>query len=337
MAQLLRIDPTSLPLTEYCVYSGTDYTEASRVVSGISENRSLTLVNEMDAPSYIELHRAQLNYSQIAVTANTAATQLHINVPLQHFVLVLPLCGYHELATPNGPVKLEPGQASLSVVGQTLKATRSPRYVALVASLSRKGYEKLFGNAVDDVMLDLNAYPKVLSVTSNAFSSMLSILGTLCCELNEEANLYSRQNQVIARLEEALWMRFIDLYPALEPQLVGKKSNQVLPSYIKKAKEYINDHAKEEIRLSTMVELTGVSARSLQSGFNAAFGCSPRSYIRKAKLSGIKRDLLNACPETTQVSDVAATWGMYHLGNLAHHYRAEFGELPSDTLKRNED
>ena len=334
MASLLRIDPCALPLREYSVYTGTDYAAASQSLSGIAEERSLELVNEAEAPSYIELHRAQLNHSQIALTANTAATRLHITAGIRHFTFVLPLCGFQELNTPNGRIVVEPGHASLSVVGQTLETVRSPHYVALIASLSCEGYKRLFGHTVEDLDLDLSRYPKVFPVTDERYSSLLSILGTLCYELNEGRHLYLRQNMVISRLEEALWMRFVDLYPPLEPDSVAVEPNQIVPGYINRARAYIDEHAREEIAISELVEIAGVTSRSLQSGFKTAFGCSPTGYIRKVKLSGIRRELLEADPEAAQVSDIAATWGIYHMGHLAHYYREQFAELPSETLKR---
>jgi len=34
------------------------------------------------------------------------------------------------------------------------------------------------------------------------------------------------------------------------------------------------------------------------------------------------------------VKDVVAHWGFWHLSRFSAEYRALFGELPSDTLKR---
>jgi hypothetical protein len=43
-----------------------------------------------------------------------------------------------------------------------------------------------------------------------------------------------------------------------------------------------------------------------------------------------------ACPPSTRekVSDVANSWGFWHMGQFAADYRAMFGELSSSTLNR---
>jgi AraC family ethanolamine operon transcriptional activator len=48
----------------------------------------------------------------------------------------------------------------------------------------------------------------------------------------------------------------------------------------------------------------------------------------------VRRELRDANPATTQVQDVAARWGFWHLSHFASDYRAMFGELPSDTLRK---
>jgi AraC family ethanolamine operon transcriptional activator len=40
-----------------------------------------------------------------------------------------------------------------------------------------------------------------------------------------------------------------------------------------------------------------------------------------------------AAPES-RVADIAIRWGFWHMGQFARDYRAMFGELPSETLKK---
>lgn len=83
----------------------------------------------------------------------------------------------------------------------------------------------------------------------------------------------------------------------------------------------------------SVVELAlrlGVSRRTVQYACRNALGVKPTSYLRAVRLSGVRMELRNAC----SVTEAATRWGFWHFGNFARDYRAMFGELPSQTLKR---
>nr|WP_269767767.1 helix-turn-helix domain-containing protein [Oleiphilus messinensis] len=46
------------------------------------------------------------------------------------------------------------------------------------------------------------------------------------------------------------------------------------------------------------------------------------------------RALYQSSAEQTQVADVAADWGFWHLSQFSKDYRQLFGERPSDTLQK---
>ncbi len=59
----------------------------------------------------------------------------------------------------------------------------------------------------------------------------------------------------------------------------------------------------------------GVSARTLQDGFQRYVGVSPTCYLREVRLQRARADLSNPALCTT-VSDTAYRWGFAHLGRL---------------------
>ena len=78
---------------------------------------------------------------------------------------------------------------------------------------------------------------------------------------------------------------------------------------------------------------SGASERTLRRGFNERFGISPKSYLQAQRLIGARRDL-RACSQGETITDIANRWGFWHMGQFAADYRRQFGELPSETLKR---
>ncbi len=61
---------------------------------------------------------------------------------------------------------------------------------------------------------------------------------------------------------------------------------------------------------------------------------TPLEFILQRRLHATRRALLLADRSRTRVSDVATEHGFYELGRFAGRYFRQFGEHPSETLKR---
>ncbi|MBU2694414.1 AraC family transcriptional regulator [Pimelobacter sp. 30-1] len=85
-------------------------------------------------------------------------------------------------------------------------------------------------------------------------------------------------------------------------------------------------------RLAELAGEAGVSARTLQEAFQRELGSSPLEQLRRTRMERARRDLVEADPAHTSVTDIAARWGFFHLGRFSQSYRAMYQELPSQTL-----
>lgn len=104
---------------------------------------------------------------------------------------------------------------------------------------------------------------------------------------------------------------------------------------VRRSLEYIDEHLAEPITLGDLARHSGMSVRSIQSGFRDDLATTPVSYIRDRRLDRARATLMQALPdEGLTVTDVAHRWGFGHLGNFSVLYRRRFGESPSATLRR---
>jgi transcriptional regulator GlxA family with amidase domain len=110
----------------------------------------------------------------------------------------------------------------------------------------------------------------------------------------------------------------------------------VRPRVVKRAQEFMASQAERSITLAEVCTHVGVSARSLQQGFQQATGASPMVFLRELRLDRVRAALLAASTDgrVPKVCDVAARYGFFHLGHFASHYRLRFGETPSETRLR---
>lgn len=117
-----------------------------------------------------------------------------------------------------------------------------------------------------------------------------------------------------------------DLVPQREPVESG-------PGAIRRATAYIDAHAAEPLTVGEIAKAAHTSVRALQQGFARHCDTSPTAYLRRVRLEGAHRELVEADASTATVADVAARWGFSQPGRFAAHYRQVYGVLPSETLK----
>jgi transcriptional regulator GlxA family with amidase domain len=103
---------------------------------------------------------------------------------------------------------------------------------------------------------------------------------------------------------------------------------------VRRAEDYMASHAAEPLTVAMIASHTGVSVRSLYAGFQRYRGRSPMEHLRRLRMEHVRAALLSPSKPDTTVTEVALRWGFGHLGQFAADYRARFGELPSQTLKR---
>ena len=102
---------------------------------------------------------------------------------------------------------------------------------------------------------------------------------------------------------------------------------------LKRSMEILNDPDQLPITVARLCAEVPTSLSTLKRVFLAEFSVLPKTYIRSRCLSAVREDLAKFS-SGTRIADVANKWGFWHMGQFARDYRAMFGELPSDTLKR---
>jgi AraC-like DNA-binding protein len=105
------------------------------------------------------------------------------------------------------------------------------------------------------------------------------------------------------------------------------------PHYLTRARRFIEGNARESITLDDIERVAGVSRFKLFDGFKRHFGHAPMAYLKRYRLESVRRSILED-HSVRNISSVAMSWGISHLGRFSADYKEVFGESPSDTLKR---
>jgi AraC-like DNA-binding protein len=103
---------------------------------------------------------------------------------------------------------------------------------------------------------------------------------------------------------------------------------------VKTAEDYALSHADDALYVSDLCRAATVSERTLEYAFKEVMGLAPMTYLLRLRLHRVRQALLAATHGSTTVSAEALNWGFWHFGEFSRAYKACFGELPSDTLRR---
>jgi len=103
----------------------------------------------------------------------------------------------------------------------------------------------------------------------------------------------------------------------------------------KKIEEILEFTFDSPIKVHDLSQTSGVSERTLRRLFHDRFGVSPKTYLCRIRLNGVRHNLRKSTPFEVKVVDIANAWGFWHMGQFAADYKQLFGELPSTTLKNN--
>jgi AraC family ethanolamine operon transcriptional activator len=100
-----------------------------------------------------------------------------------------------------------------------------------------------------------------------------------------------------------------------------------------RAREYMLMNLDESLNITGICQAVHTHERTLHLGFREAFGITPKQFLKSLRLNAIRRDFQRAQPQQT-VTALACRWGFFHFSNFASDYFRQFGELPSETLRR---
>ena len=102
---------------------------------------------------------------------------------------------------------------------------------------------------------------------------------------------------------------------------------------ISRAREFIESNLHRPINIRHVSDHAVASVSKLERTFRRELRVTPSRYVLARRLSAVNRDLKSIEPGHSKISDLAMHYGFTHLGRFSAAYRAQFGELPSETLQ----
>jgi AraC-like DNA-binding protein len=162
-------------------------------------------------------------------------------------------------------------------------------------------------------------------------ASLFRSIGTLFHEVERLATIGLGQLACASANELVVNLAAVAVLPQLRER-IGLPQCWVGRSVVETARQFLEAHAAEPIRLGDLADRLGVTLRCLQVGFRKQFGCTLSDYLFRRRLD-LARAQLAVATDGSTVTGVALDCGFVNVGAFAKRYRSVFGELPSQTLR----
>ena len=176
------------------------------------------------------------------------------------------------------------------------------------------------------------AFGLALDLSRRGAADWNQLVGTLALGLFDPESLFRQPSMTAPLVQAILSGLLLSADHDLRVQL-DAPARSIGPTTVRRAHEYIEQHAHEPLTVAQVAAWAGVSTRALQQGFRRWLGATPHQIIQHIRLERAHHDLVNSSAEEASVAGIGAKWGFRHAGRFAGLYSARYNTYPSTTLE----
>ncbi len=253
------------------------------------------------------------------------ATDYHVNLPVHGGVVNRTGRGVETAAVPGLATVFMPGYPADILWG----ADSLQLCLKIPAPTVVEELEQLLGRSVSKPLVFENEMD-LSTPTARGWRASLEVLRT---ELTDGPGLAS-QMRVARHLERLVVDGLLLGQPHTYSDALERGTWRPSSGPVARARQLLEEQPEEPWSTSSLAVRVHVSVRSLQEGFARDLGVPPMKYLQQVRLRRARDLLREASSAQTTVARVASGLGVSHLGRFAAAYRLEFGESPSETLRR---
>lgn len=135
--------------------------------------------------------------------------------------------------------------------------------------------------------------------------------------------------------EDAILNAILLYLPHSHSHKLDSPSYAIVPGDVKRTIDFIHANLNQPLRLADLVRIAGIPGRTLNTHFREFAGQSPMTYLSNMRLRHAHELLKSG--KVKSVLQAALESGFVHPSRFAEQYRKFYGELPSQTIKKNLD
>jgi len=223
-----------------------------------------------------------------------------------------------------------PGDIMVFPPGWDLHAVSSGEFHVVTISVPE---ERLFALATQET-LSFRGDAKAGWVSRRSAQSLAPLLAELAdLEGVLRAPTHAAAAEAEARIQAALVPELLRVFDDAQFEPTDARA-PMRRAALERALAVIDSCHDEPPTVAELCFASRASLRTLRRAFLERFGVSPKAYMQARRLHQARKQLLRSDPRDVRIADVAGKLGFWHMGKFAGDYSRQFGELPSETLRR---
>lgn len=319
------------PLEKFCLFNTSETDEAREIVSRVFCDH--TLVPEKRGGLNVQHNRAllsQVSLNYMEYGADVKVEPGHLN---DFFLFQLPMEGAAEICTNNHTFMSSQNVSSAINPSEYTKMHWNRKCKKLMVQIKHEAMEerlsRILMRPIDKPIL---FHHEVKESENPHAGNWWRQIWSLVQELDHNLDPW-RSRFLLEDLERNLMTSVLFSFNHNYMDKLRNQESSATPKHVKLVEEYILENLKNNITIEHLVEISGMSSRSIYNGFNNFRGATPMKYILQARLKKVREDLLNPM-QTMSVTQIATKWNFCQLGRFSASYKKVYGEFPSETLRK---
>ena len=254
---------------------------------------------------------------------------------LRDFYLIqLPITGSASMHADKQTIESKPGKATVINPSVYTKMTWGAGCEQLMLQLSKRRVHGVLNNCLGRPATQDLVFSPYMENRNRQHASWWQHVMRFINDCNQPYGFYKTPEMIDNALSNIIRGLLYTLENNYSARL--KLDNRpVLPKSLRRAIEYIKQHASENLTVDELVRITEVSERSLFNSFKQCLDMTPMQFVQKHRLANARLQLLDPAQSLhLSVTEIAFNNGFSQLGRFSAHYKSVYGELPSTTKAR---
>lgn len=248
------------------------------------------------------------------------------------YLLQAPISGHAKVKRGDRELDVLTGQATLTAPDEDIWMDWSEGCEKVILRIDRTTLESMYQIVMGECPNGPLRFENVVSFHAGPMQSVWRMIKMISDDITENNCSIFHSEFAMNHMEQSILFALLNAELLVGQNERSQRLLEIAPQKVRAVEQYIHAHAGDVITIEKLVEISGISARTLFDNFKRFRGVTPMRYVKDVRMRRVRERLMNP-KEGDTVTSVAMQWGFSQLGRFAVLYKEEFGESPSQTLK----
>lgn len=322
----------ALPLSRFSVFESPSVDRARAFVAGVFCDHVLQPLGRT-SPAPSRMHHVKLNTMSASYLRYGCGMRIAPREFESFYLLQIPIRGASVIGRGAERAHSLPGSATMLSPHERVDMRWAEGCEKIIFRIERRALDAQLASLLDAPLTRPLSFALALRLDQGPLLTLWRLLENLCSDLDANPDSAWRAPDGAAAMERLAYSLLLAHAPHNYSAHLQRPVPTVAPHRLRLVEEYIEAHYDEPITIETLTAASGVSARTLFENYRLLRGISPMQFVQKYRCRRVREALLRAAPDAS-VTAIALDCGVTQLGRFAGYYRREYGETPSETLRK---